>query len=82
MTLHRNRGRIEILPLDSTYHRWTFKNLQKPMPAGWTAEALVRDGLLMRCSRTGILAVWNSRAVMSVDQRKAEAALAARPEAT
>lgn len=77
MTNHGKRGRIEIRPLDDNYARYHHKVLSSSLPRGWLAEALIGDGLLARNARTGTLMVWQGFATVSVDPRKAEAALRA-----
>ncbi len=75
MTTHRNRGRINLLPLDSNRNVIRHKVLAGSMPKGWKAEALTDDGMLMRCSHTGTLAIWQGDRLISVNANKAEAAL-------
>lgn len=77
MTNHENRGRVTLYPLDSTYRRYHYRTLAASLPAGWTPEALSADGLLAR-SGVGTLAVWQGNRMVSVDRRKAQAALDAR----
>lgn len=76
MANHGNRGRVSILPLNSNYRRWHYRVLCSSLPVGWVPEGLCRDGLLAR-SPVGTLAVWQSDRMVSIDRRKAEAAIAA-----
>lgn len=76
MANHGNRGRVSILPLNSNYRRWHYRVLCSNLPTGWSPEGLCGDGLLAR-SNVGTLAVWQGDRMISTDQRKVEAALAA-----
>lgn len=82
MANHTNRGKVTVTPLDSVYRRHLNSVLSKSLPHGWTAEALVSDGLLSRCKNSGNLAIWQGDRMVSVDARKAEAALQALHETT
>lgn len=77
---HKNRGRVEILPLTSGFDHWRWANMVKALSSypTWKAEAMMATGILVRNVNTGVLAKYNGWALESVDQRKAEAALAGR----
>lgn len=75
MSGHNKRGRIEVLPLNSIHRRWRHHTLSANRPLGCSVEALTMDGLLVRFNHTGSLAIWQGDRLVSVDERKAEAAL-------
>ena len=75
MANHGGRGRISILPLDTVYARFHHETLSESLPKGWKAEGLIAGGLLARNDRTGTLAIWQGYSMVSIDSRKAEAAL-------
>lgn len=80
MTCHPNRSRITILPLDSTLNKWRWRYMVAEIDRheGWQPEALIEDGCLIRNKMTRRLRIYRDGRILSVDERKAEAALAAR----
>ena len=79
MAPHPHRGRITILPLDCPAHRRWWAALTEGLARhpSWRAEALVVGGLLIRHGQTGRLAKYAGDHIESIDERKADAALAA-----
>ena len=79
MSNHPNRGRIIVLPLDSTYRKYHHKVMSDALARhnGWIAEAMIEDGLLIRSKASGLLAIFRGDRIVSVDQKRAETALAA-----
>ena len=77
MTTHPHRGRVVLRPLKGggAHSDYTARNLASRMPPGWTALAMHEtDGLLARTA-VGRLAIWQGDRLVSIDERKAQAAL-------
>lgn len=79
MTNHPHRSRITILPLDTSYRKWHYRNMCDGIARQgcWTPEALTEDGLLVRANYTGMLVIYTGQCIKGVDGAKAEAALRA-----
>ena len=79
MTVHPKRGRITILPLDCALHRQWWRSGVEGLSRHplWQPEALIVGGLLIRHKQSGRLAKYAGDHIETIDERKAEAALAA-----